>query len=755
MNKEKKQNFNKNQFPKNNHLIPNLNGKETKLHIFCRNNESITNIKKLIEKGSDINAKDYQNETPLHLVCRYQKNENSFEIIKFLIEKGADINAKNYQNQIPLHLACQYQQNENTFQIIKFLVENKADINAKNYQNQTPLHIVCQYQQNENTFQIIKFLVENKADINVKSKYDQIPLHLICQYQQQNSLRIIKFLIENGADFNSIDVFDQTFLHFACQCQHENVIQVLKYLIKKGVDINAKTKDNQTALHFTCEYQRNENSFEIIKLLVEKGIDINAKNNWNHETPLHLTCEYHKHPKSFQIVKYLIEKGADVNAKTKENQSPLHFACQYQHKDSIQIIKYLVENKADINVRNMICQTPLHVAFEYQSQNENSFEIIKYLIGKGADVNAKTKERYVTALHLACKYQNEKSNEIIKLLIEKGADINARNNKNQVPLQIANSNHDRKKIQILLMNDADIFNLEESQITQEIIEFFPKIYSLNQDLNNFLKSNENFPDFQIKSNDSFNFNLHKQILLSRFDNDYSILNKFVNICSQKSKEIVQLCITFLYTGFPDFDNFIERFHNLINYKTQIIQTQKYQNSNDILQNEFFGRIGMNYLRFRNKEIEIEKCKKQNEIIEEFFKEIGLDLNWINIKKGRKGIIKDFQKFYQENESKNFTIICEEKEIKVHKLILMIRSELFKGMFLSVEDSSNEVHDYTGKTFETIQQIIYFIYNDEIEENKITKQIIQELEDVKDYYQLNQNSFLDLILFYLIQNIELY
>ncbi|KAJ5079420.1 speckle-type poz protein [Anaeramoeba ignava] len=133
-------------------------------------------------------------------------------------------------------------------------------------------------------------------------------------------------------------------------------------------------------------------------------------------------------------------------------------------------------------------------------------------------------------------------------------------------------------------------------------------------------------------------------------------------------------------------------------------------------------------------------------MEEFFKEIGFDSKWINEKKGRKGILRDLQQLYQQETTKDFTIICEEKEIKVHKLILIMRSELFKGMFqLNVQDSSNQVHDYSQKSFQTINQLIYFLYHDKFSETQLRKEIKGELKDAKDYYQLNPHSIIDLIL----------
>ncbi|KAJ5074912.1 hypothetical protein M0811_07955 [Anaeramoeba ignava] len=206
-------------------------------------------------------------------------------------------------------------------------------------------------------------------------------------------------------------------------------------------------------------------------------------------------------------------------------------------------------------------------------------------------------------------------------------------------------------------------------------------------MNKLLNSNDNFSDYQIQTNDFSKISIHKLILLTRFNNDKTIFQKFINICKLKPKR------------------------------------------------EIFKQ-------------------KENKITE-FLKEIGIESNWIKQKKGRKGIIKDLTKLYEEETTKDFTIIVSEKEIKVHKLILIIRSELFKGMFLSVQDSSNQVHDYSRKSFETIQQLIYFLYHDKFykerkgnnhqNNNQNYNNNIEEFKDLKDFYQLNQNSIIDLFL----------
>ncbi|KAJ5071634.1 ankyrin repeat [Anaeramoeba ignava] len=490
---------------------------------------------------------------------------------------------------------------------------------------------------------------------------------------------------------------------------------------------------------------KNQNSFEIIKYLISKKADVNAQTNKGEETPLHFAIQFQKNKEnSFEIIKYLIENGADVNVKNKRKEIPLHFAIQYQSQNkenSFEIIKYLLDKGSDVNAKNITNKTPLYLLFQYK--NENAFEIIKYCVEKYPNLNFENETRKL--LVPVCKFQTQfNSIKIAKYLIEKGFDINAKIGFYETPLYLALQNRNLKLIQLLMMNDVNIYDLSPFKITQGIIKKFPKIYSINEDLNNLLKSNDNFSDFQIQSNDSFKFQVHKQFLLLRFDNNETILQKFIDICSQKSKEYVQIALNFLYTGFTDFDYFMKKFHNFANYRKQLITNQKNLDLNKILWPEYHQKSEEIKKLFTKND---EKFKEENEMILTFFKEIGIDSNWIEIKKGRKGIIKDLSKLYEENETKDFTIICSRKRIKVHKLILIIRSELFKGMFLlNVEDKSNQVHDYSGKSFETIYQLIHFIYHDKFDKSKkIRQETKKEYLDLKDYYQLNQNSIINLIL----------
>ncbi|KAJ6230144.1 hypothetical protein M0813_07133 [Anaeramoeba flamelloides] len=81
---------------------------------------------------------------------------------------------------------------------------------------------------------------------------------------------------------------------------------------------------------------------------------------------------------------------------------------------------------------------------------------------------------------------------------------------------------------------------------------------------------------------------------------------------------------------------------------------------------------------------------------------------------------------------------EEEELYIHKFILAARSGLFLNMFQNIEENLQKVKDYSGKSLETIELLISFLYTDELPITADTDQefIKEEFEDIVEYYQLN-------------------
>ncbi|KAJ5068059.1 calcium-transporting atpase [Anaeramoeba ignava] len=155
--------------------------------------------------------------------------------------------------------------------------------------------------------------------------------------------------------------------------------------------------------------------------------------------------------------------------------------------------------------------------------------------------------------------------------------------------------------------------------------------------------------------------------------------------------------------------------NQIEKLQEIISNKSIKESNQIFEMIYSNRI-INPILYS----EIKEIINLNEKIEETMKRIYLNEN--------------------ENENeKDFIIERKEKQYKFPKLILIMRSELYRGMFLSVtEDKSNKVTDYSELSNKSFQIFEYWIYSNQIKEGiQITKEIINEIKKGIDYFQLNQ------------------
>ncbi|CAG8037632.1 unnamed protein product [Penicillium nalgiovense] len=100
-----------------------------------------------LDYGADLNARDLQGNTPLHVsfaqyafrrVAKAQK-----EFVELLLRSGADINAQNAKGDTPLHNAFAYRgfpgNREGQKDLVGLLLRSGADVNLPNKQGETPL----------------------------------------------------------------------------------------------------------------------------------------------------------------------------------------------------------------------------------------------------------------------------------------------------------------------------------------------------------------------------------------------------------------------------------------------------------------------------------------------------------------------------------------------------------------------------------------------------------------------------------------
>jgi ankyrin repeat protein len=302
----------------------------------------VDQVQLLISSGSDVNAKDELDQTPLHWAAiTGQRN-----VAELLLTKGANVNAKNNDGQTPVDAAMA----RNLRNIVELLVARGGDISN--------IHLATYL---GDAAKVTSFLDEG-ADVNAKTQAGMTPVHFAVRNGHRD---IAELLIENGADCHLADKNGLTPLHTSAGQGH---IDIVTLLIDKGADVDANAKTwAGTPLHRAAD----EGHIDIAKLLIANGADVNGKveETW---TPLHYAfAGGHK-----DTAEFLISKGADMNTKDDDGQTLLHFAAGWGRKD---VVELLLAKGADVNAKNNEGRTPLGFAMK-----QGHSEIVNLLRKHGA-----------------------------------------------------------------------------------------------------------------------------------------------------------------------------------------------------------------------------------------------------------------------------------------------------------------------------------------------------------------------------------
>jgi pectate lyase len=253
-----------------------INGSDNSYQDTALHRAAISGHKEMVEfllaKGADINAKNSEGKTALDVAL----DRNQKDIVELLVakgaevssiyvaarigdlakvrgflEKGADVNMRDAQRKTALHIASANGHKE----IVELLLANGADVNAGGYYNKT----AAEYAMGANHREIVELLISKGADIS--------PLHFAIYIKDQAKA---KSLIENGADINKRTPNGTTPLSRAADIGFKDIAELL---LAKGANVNAKNNWDWTPLHSAAE----KGHKDIVELLLAKGADVNAK----------------------------------------------------------------------------------------------------------------------------------------------------------------------------------------------------------------------------------------------------------------------------------------------------------------------------------------------------------------------------------------------------------------------------------------------------------------------------------------------
>ncbi|XP_018413383.1 PREDICTED: ankyrin-3-like [Nanorana parkeri] len=344
-------------------------------------------INALADKGTDVNAKNDIQYTPLLVAAELGKAESAGALIqkgaklddrtpnlntalhlavqggdvsttKLLLQKGTDANITGPGEQTPLHVAAFHNKRE----LSDILIDAGANVNAATKESVTPLHIASQ----RNNTDVAQSLLEHKASVNAKDKHSRTPLHYAAEGGGDGGLT--RLLLSNKADPNVPDKDKKTPLHVAAAAGNFDAVEAM---LANKARYGAKDMDGCTPIHYAVI----SGNADAVKSLLKAGKNKNVedKNTWR-KTPLHLAAE-HGHS---DLVNLLLTSGAATDPLDNNRDTPLHCACRSGHLKCVQTLaSWSQGQKANLQATNSLKKTPLQVA--ETGTTESHQEIVTYL----------------------------------------------------------------------------------------------------------------------------------------------------------------------------------------------------------------------------------------------------------------------------------------------------------------------------------------------------------------------------------------
>ncbi|PNC84567.1 ankyrin repeat domain-containing protein [Akkermansia muciniphila] len=177
-------------------------------------------VLKLIQQGTNINARDQQGRTFL----MWASMGGHERITRILIDAGADVHAKDANGVTALMQASALGYGA----IVQMLIQAGADVRATSDGHKITSLLAAAAKGHAG---IVKILIDAGADINVKGAEETTPLMIASENGHD---QVVRILIDAGANLDDQDEFGETPLSLASTKGHSLIVEMLKEAGARG-----------------------------------------------------------------------------------------------------------------------------------------------------------------------------------------------------------------------------------------------------------------------------------------------------------------------------------------------------------------------------------------------------------------------------------------------------------------------------------------------------------------------------------------
>eukprot|EP01129_Flabellula_baltica_P003593 TRINITY_DN13348_c0_g1_i1.p1 TRINITY_DN13348_c0_g1~~TRINITY_DN13348_c0_g1_i1.p1 ORF type:complete len:1253 (-),score=225.09 TRINITY_DN13348_c0_g1_i1:25-3783(-) len=356
-------------------------------------------VETMLENNVDVNW--VERETQWSILGMSVLKELDGSIIKKMIECGADLSAKNSYGYTPLHTAVSM---ENT-SLVRILLDHGASPDEPNNNGYCPIHTALTLR----NLNVINLLTEYQVDLEVPfPNSDILPIQAVLSIPGAENF---PEQLLSGHNMNALLI----------RALLAGNIKLASQMLSKGANPNGHQNDqdiNYYQMPLSILARQNPLNVEMIKFMLDNRADPNQILSGKQRALIHFAVDL----KSVSLITLLLKNNYRVNINVTEisGWSPLHIALAKYSKSNeedklvyLSIIKLLIENGADLSQPTNEGIVPLH-----QAVSSDSLELVKEFISLGVNVNEKTKWK-ISALDLAVR---KKFWDIAMVLVEAGAN---------------------------------------------------------------------------------------------------------------------------------------------------------------------------------------------------------------------------------------------------------------------------------------------------------------------------------------------